>query len=364
MLLQVQRKLGIVGHNKSVPEVLEKWSSKKNLVNVDKRQFGQGTNGQTGLTLDIIALHQDPEGFGSVPATRKHLDDSKSHSGDLRRGSLEEEQERERGQKKSGPTWSPGSSGAASPRWLSAWPTPSHPSVITGLPASAASSHISEENLPVNHLLDTHPSLSDPVTVPTPPTRSEAPNNFEQHATRKQEDALEAGLLHEFKCSTSGPVEGKDVNLKHPPSDPAVAHTTTIDATSSTRASMSSKNPFEGRVSSSVSAPPGSKGRKSTRNATAKKPASTLLGASNALSGIRILLVEDTPVLRRVATTMLEKMGAQVVAVGDGLEAVETLERSRADVTISDSAEYSGAPAKESQAEVVKIDLVLMDCQV
>ncbi|KAF5753053.1 Histidine kinase 1 [Tripterygium wilfordii] len=71
------------------------------------------------------------------------------------------------------------------------------------------------------------------------------------------------------------------------------------------------------------------------------------------LEGLRILLAEDTPVLLRVATIMLEKMGATVVAVGDGMQAVDALssmldaEESRED-SISDSPQ---------------IDLVLMDCQ-
>ncbi|KAL2927745.1 Histidine kinase 1, partial [Bienertia sinuspersici] len=46
------------------------------------------------------------------------------------------------------------------------------------------------------------------------------------------------------------------------------------------------------------------------------------------LEGVRILLAEDTPVLQRVATIMLEKVGAKVLAVGDGLQAVNTLKSS------------------------------------
>ncbi|KAG8373630.1 hypothetical protein BUALT_Bualt11G0044200 [Buddleja alternifolia] len=63
------------------------------------------------------------------------------------------------------------------------------------------------------------------------------------------------------------------------------------------------------------------------------------------LEGLRILLAEDTPVLQRVATIMLEKMGAKVVVVGDGLQAVDALKEM--------------IPSNES----LPFDLILMDCQ-
>ncbi|XP_022740620.1 histidine kinase 1-like [Durio zibethinus] len=83
------------------------------------------------------------------------------------------------------------------------------------------------------------------------------------------------------------------------------------------------------------------------------------------LEGLRILLAEDTPVLQRVATIMLEKLGATVNAVGDGLQAVDALNclldgeehrressfrerRNRFETEICDSPPY---------------DLILMDCQ-
>ncbi|CAN1122419.1 Histidine kinase 1 [Linum perenne] len=76
---------------------------------------------------------------------------------------------------------------------------------------------------------------------------------------------------------------------------------------------------------------------------------------TKALDGLRILLAEDTPVLQRVATIMLEKMGATVVAVGDGLQAVDSLDSL-----------VVGIDANTDDPEIqdtVAFDLVLMDCQ-
>ncbi|WCJ32650.1 histidine kinase 1 [Euphorbia peplus] len=67
---------------------------------------------------------------------------------------------------------------------------------------------------------------------------------------------------------------------------------------------------------------------------------------TKALEGLRILLAEDTPILQRVASIMLEKMGATVIAVGDGLQAVEALNCFQTETRIS-----------------LPYDLVLMDCQ-
>ncbi|XP_010266814.1 PREDICTED: histidine kinase 1 [Nelumbo nucifera] len=91
-----------------------------------------------------------------------------------------------------------------------------------------------------------------------------------------------------------------------------------------------------------------------------------VVNGRNPLGGLCILLAEDTPVLQRVATIMLEKMGATVVAVGDGLQAVETLKL----MFSEDGHGIRGSSIQDgetrSQAEVPefhKIDLVLMDCQ-
>ncbi|QCD91126.1 CheY-like superfamily [Vigna unguiculata] len=83
------------------------------------------------------------------------------------------------------------------------------------------------------------------------------------------------------------------------------------------------------------------------------------------LEGLKILLAEDTPVLQRVATIMLEKMGADVVAVGDGQQAVEAL---NCMFNAEDCRRESLQKDRNtrSQTEILSsrpYDLILMDCQ-
>uniref|UniRef100_A0A1J3IPP8 histidine kinase n=1 Tax=Noccaea caerulescens TaxID=107243 RepID=A0A1J3IPP8_NOCCA len=86
------------------------------------------------------------------------------------------------------------------------------------------------------------------------------------------------------------------------------------------------------------------------------------------LEGIRILLAEDTPVLQRVATIMLEKMGATVTAVWDGQQAVDAL--NYRSINAQDPTQEHNKLSEEEntttnpQSDVRNpYDLILMDCQ-
>ncbi|KAL9276692.1 hypothetical protein ACSQ67_025705 [Phaseolus vulgaris] len=92
---------------------------------------------------------------------------------------------------------------------------------------------------------------------------------------------------------------------------------------------------------------------------------SKAVDGKKSLEGLKILLAEDTPVLQRVATIMLEKMGADVVAVGDGQQAVEALSCM---FTAEDCRRESLQKERNtrSQTEILTsrpYDLILMDCQ-
>nr|XP_043632827.1 histidine kinase 1-like isoform X2 [Erigeron canadensis] len=89
-------------------------------------------------------------------------------------------------------------------------------------------------------------------------------------------------------------------------------------------------------------------------NSNCAEPGEKAMNGQKSLQGVRILLAEDTPILQRVATIMLEKMGATVVVVGDGLQAVEALQ-------ILQTEDGSETPTK--MTNVPPYDLVLMDCQ-
>lgn len=46
------------------------------------------------------------------------------------------------------------------------------------------------------------------------------------------------------------------------------------------------------------------------------------------LDGLRLLLIEDNPLTQRITVEMLNTSGAQVVAVGNAAQALETLQNS------------------------------------
>ncbi|CAL5197470.1 unnamed protein product [Lathyrus oleraceus] len=85
---------------------------------------------------------------------------------------------------------------------------------------------------------------------------------------------------------------------------------------------------------------------------------SKAIKGNKSLEGLRILLAEDTAVIQRVATIMLEKMGATVVAVGDGKQAVEALNGTIGVENCRNT--------RTSETEILSFpsyDLILMDCQ-
>ncbi|XP_051139523.1 histidine kinase 1 isoform X2 [Andrographis paniculata] len=83
-----------------------------------------------------------------------------------------------------------------------------------------------------------------------------------------------------------------------------------------------------------------------------KQNSESAIYGQKSLKGLSILLAEDTPVLQRVATIMLEKMGAKVFVVSDGVQAVDALK------------DKIHPPAPEFENDLpLPYDLILMDCQ-
>ncbi|KAK9713222.1 hypothetical protein RND81_06G012800 [Saponaria officinalis] len=88
------------------------------------------------------------------------------------------------------------------------------------------------------------------------------------------------------------------------------------------------------------------------------------MNEQKSLEGLKILLAEDTPVLQRVATIMLEKVGAKVMAVGDGLQAVNSLK-----FALNSQGSCAAPPPFEDEhtgqyrPNFPPCDLILMDCQ-
>ncbi|CAK9156988.1 unnamed protein product [Ilex paraguariensis] len=93
---------------------------------------------------------------------------------------------------------------------------------------------------------------------------------------------------------------------------------------------------------------------------------SKAVNGQKSLEGLRILLAEDTQVLQRVATIMLEKMGATVVAVGDGLQAVDALKMMLSEDQCKRGYSLEDGDTITTQTQGCNspaYDLVLMDCQ-
>jgi CheY-like chemotaxis protein len=64
----------------------------------------------------------------------------------------------------------------------------------------------------------------------------------------------------------------------------------------------------------------------------------TGLNDGSRLDGVRVLVVDDTRIVRQVVTDILTQDGATVTAVGSAEEALATLQRERPDVLLSDLA--------------------------
>ncbi|XP_019446887.1 PREDICTED: histidine kinase 1-like [Lupinus angustifolius] len=107
-----------------------------------------------------------------------------------------------------------------------------------------------------------------------------------------------------------------------------------------------------------------------TTKSSSSRQSSVTKGAANGkktLEGLRILLVEDTLLIQRVATIMLEKMGANVVGVGDGQQAVDALYGVLGAEDGRRESQLKERNTRSSQTEILSCrppyDLVLMDCQ-
>ncbi|MBC7797577.1 MAG: response regulator [Pyrinomonadaceae bacterium] len=80
------------------------------------------------------------------------------------------------------------------------------------------------------------------------------------------------------------------------------------------------------------------KGSSEAKNATNIRNTTNSINAKNAINAINIMIVDDSPSVRRVMTNFATKAGLKVVAAKDGLEAVEMLQLTRTlpDVILSD----------------------------
>ncbi|TKY55927.1 Histidine kinase 1 [Spatholobus suberectus] len=111
----------------------------------------------------------------------------------------------------------------------------------------------------------------------------------------------------------------------------------------------------------------GAQGEDSEYGETCRTSSSSRVASGKkSLEGLRILLAEDTPVIQRVATIMLEKMGAIVVAVGDGQQAVDALNGMPGVEDCRRESLLKERNTRSSETEILSCppyDLILMDCQ-
>ncbi|KAG0594307.1 hypothetical protein M758_UG065200 [Ceratodon purpureus] len=373
---KVQSKLGLSGASKSLPKMIERWPSKE-LAGVKNIPPDNNKTGQFGLALDMHALQQNLERF-HVPGNilERNVSISISPSGVQSITPRQQPEEQEFiNLNNLGPAASPGSSSASS---------------TIGSPRSRMRSlkphHLSEGSdslssiLPLDkfkgdkgagdQVVDISPVLSNLTNdlYSGAPSFPGAPDRPEPNVMKIQ--VLGTGPLHNISNEPSSIARIVDQAVIESPR--ALDEQLDRSAKDRSKSGSESEPPLHAIGSqsgsletakgvvlpaqiTSASRPP--EARPSMRNAAAKKPPANRLGPSNALAGIRILLAEDTPVLAKVATIMLEKMGARVVAVGDGLQAVETIGRSRSDPSVLDG------EIPTSSLTVDQFDLVLMDCQ-
>ncbi|KAG0573831.1 hypothetical protein KC19_VG213200 [Ceratodon purpureus] len=374
--LQSQSKLGLSGARKSLPKVLERRPSKE-LAGVKNISSDDIKTGQCGLAVDMHALQQNLERF---PVPGNNLERTMSISlspSDVQSitPSQQPDEQESINLNNLGPAASPGSSSASStigsPRIGMMSLKPHHlsggsDSLSLILPLDI----LNGDKIAGDQVVDIPPVLSNLSNDRHSGSSSfpDAPDRPEPNVTKTQ--ALSTGSLHNIinEPSTIARIVDQAVieNPRH------LHEQVDRSAKAGSKSGSESGPPLhaigsqpgsletaKGVVSPAqltfASRPPVA--RPSTRNAIAKKPPANRPGPGNALAGIRILLAEDTPVLAKVATIMLEKMGARVVAVGDGLQAVETIGRSRGNPSVVDG------ETSTSSLAVNQFDLVLMDCQ-
>ncbi|MBN1614887.1 MAG: PAS domain S-box protein [Deltaproteobacteria bacterium] len=88
-----------------------------------------------------------------------------------------------------------------------------------------------------------------------------------------------------------------------------------------------------------------------------KAPAKTAKVSPEAYrgSGEKVLVIDDEPMQREIACTMLRELGYEAHAVAGGLEAVDYLKRERADILVLDMIMDPGINGRETYEKIVEI---------